>query len=204
MLKRLFVERTMVKRTFFSGLIILIISICVSCGSQKEYHIKDYNLFINTTNPSLISASKRLIARFNLLAGAQVIRSVDNKEEANSLITFTSGLQERDGKLGYGQWETETTKDAPTISLQGKSSKKTIEYSMNLEFDMSYFIKRINANSNSYEGKELFLLFCHEVGHGLTLDHTNDITDVMYPVITNIENKSYDRFFQQVKDFFEI
>lgn len=170
-----------------------------ACGSSyRTTKVKQYTLAVTNDDPSLKAEFKDLIANFNRYTGSQVLTYVDDPESANSAIILTKGLKQRDGKVGWGQWLSETKSNGP-VSSPGTKPKRTVSYSMRLEFDLDYFTTRADQ-TNEKETIEKQKLFFHEVGHGLEMDHVNgNKSDVMYPDISG--DKQFTPFFEKVRSY---
>ena len=63
----------------------------------------------------------------------------------------------------------------------------------------------INGNVNSDNYQHLYHLFCHEVGHGLQMDHDDEKQSIMYKSIPDSYafQPEYDYFFDEARLFFE-
>ena len=98
------------------------------------------------------------------------------------------------GKVGLGQWVTQSRQDNPLVIVPGEKPTETILYSMNVQFDQDYL-----KNGTRYDLQKLFY---HEVGHGLELNHneTNE-KDVMYPDVGVGDTKDFDSYFKYVKSY---
>ena len=178
----------------------------VSCGKYSETKVKNYGLHFYSAESSLLKAGQRLVTDYNRMAGAPVLAYISSENDANSYVQFVHGLNASDGKLAYGQWVTETSEEPFTRSLQGHILEKTVNYSMNLQFDYNYYKARAAAASDSIEWKTLFVLFCHEVGHGLTMDDIYDKTQksqIMYGIISedDIPTKDFKTYYDRVHSF---
>jgi hypothetical protein len=182
-----------------------------ACGANyDETRIKNFRLFIETDDSDIINKFKGFSEIFNkevgLIAASgedrDAITIVDSPSEANSTAKIVLGLESEKDKIGFGRWETKTSEDAPVLSLTGGNPRRVVEYSMALEFDEAYILDRIQAPKNSEQWKEIFTLFCHEVGHGMTLVHTDDITDVMYPTINGKRQIDFEQHFENIRNFF--
>lgn len=183
----------------FSALrrLVLTVSCCsfaAACGtpSYDTVKIKQYKLSLAQGDSSLVPELKQLVTDYNTQAGVHVLDYVDNAADANSAIIITAGLQSAtDGKVGLGQWMSETEVDSPISAIGGKG-KRTITYSMRIEFDQNYM-----KTKTHYDNQKLFF---HEVGHGLEMDHIqNDQTEVMYPDVDG--DKNFPRYFQRVQAY---
>lgn len=186
-------------------IIIIIPLFFVSCGKHEEIHEKSYLLYFDTQSPKVLEESKRLVKRFNLRAGFTALRVVDRPQDANSTVVFRSGILEKDNHLGYGQWMTETKTDSPFRRFQGKSVQKKVFYSMALEFDKDFFERLAGGKASDPEYQRLDILFLHEVGHGMQLEHSDDRTDVMYEAIHDskrVSTYNIDRYFKKIRNFY--
>src|SRR5690606_5381814 len=106
-----------------------------ACGSGYEtVEVKDYRLAVLSDDEALKEEFRILVAEFNQQASFRVLQYVDSPRDANSAIIVTKGLEERDGKVGYGQWLAESDEDNPFFHAPGNKPKRRVEYSMRLEF----------------------------------------------------------------------
>lgn len=183
-------------------LILFVLSLMAACGGYHDQHQKDYRLFFNVEDDDLRREAGRLVDEFNRRTGAVVLKLAPVPEEANSTVELLAGLRDAEGKLGFGQWETATVQEPSIRHLEGRALKRRIDYTMHLEFDLEYFTARVGLPDDHPERQELSLLFFHEVGHGLQMDHDDDPHSVMYPVIHGVDGINYDRFFERVAAFF--
>ena len=181
----------------------VLMALLVGCGSPTESNVKSYQLFFNTTDTDVLAESQRLVEDFNSNAGFTALTMVDNTNDANSIVEFREGIEESEGKIGYGQSSFRTVTSPVTDNLRGKSIETKNYYSMNLEFDTDFFKERMGKDSSDPERQRLQLLFFHEVGHGLTFNHEDVATSVMYPYINQSEGVDFYGFFQKVRSFFE-
>ncbi len=179
--------------------ILLLSSVSVGCGSSyKTTKVKNYTLSVVNDDPRLKAEFNDLIDDFNRFTGSEVLTYVENPEQANSAIILTKGLKQRDGKVGWGQWLSETKSDGP-VTTPGNKPKRTISYSMRLEFDLDYYTSRLKG-AGEKETIEKQKLFFHEVGHGLEMDHVSSAeSNVMYPDISG--EKNFELFFEQVRSY---
>jgi hypothetical protein len=171
-----------------------------ACGGKVDERLnKEYVLGVSATDPETTDEFRKLIKEFNDLAGIEALRFTEDYTVADSLILLTKDLQATDGKVGWGQWVTQS-KDANVLSGAKFKVERTIDYAMRLEFDENYILSRRNAASGSPEHYELQKLFFHEVGHGLQMPHHPTKTDVMYYEISG--PKDFDLYFNEVGIFF--
>ena len=86
----------------------------------------------------------------------------------------------------------ESQAENPLTKLPGEKAKRTITYSMRVEFDAEYM-----RRSDLYAKQKLFF---HEVGHGLEMDHNpGDVRDVMFPDVAG--DKDFDDYFRRVRSY---
>ena len=174
----------------------------IGCGDGHVRNIKDYRFHIvGPADDQRRSQIEALIQRFNDNVGFKRLSLVDKSGEgANSFISFREGILISEGKIGYGQW---TKSKKEKFSTKSFKNDLEIEHGMNLEFDLDFFRSGMNAPPHSVEQKNLFLLFCHEVGHGLEKDHSIEEDDVMYPSIGEEKKINFDQFFSEVRFYLQ-
>ncbi len=74
-----------------------------SCG-YKEVEKKEFRLYLDTRDGDILRETRKMFAHYNSrVGGGQALHLAATADDANSTITWTPGLQARDGKLGYGQ-----------------------------------------------------------------------------------------------------
>ena len=184
--------------------------ILTSCSANYEEDVqKSYKIYVKSQNPKLIESIKVLSNKFNDDLGIDALEVVNSEKDANSKISFIKGLRENHGKLGLGQWILTTVNEGRGVLPANRPLKKTLTYSMDLEFDEENFL---NKSSDILEGRDetdnyqhLYHLFCHEVGHGLQMDHDDESHSVMYKSIPDSYAfaPEYDYFFNEARLFFE-
>jgi len=177
---------------------IIIINLCflAACGTDTSKN-KSYHLAFVGSDYGLYQTFQGLIDNFNQSAGKTVLFLETDATKASSQIqlvenmvniTNFDGIAEN-GILGDGR---------PVISQsQTKFGFKTADnknYSMVIKFDL-HFIQNSRA-------KGLAIIFDHEVGHGLEMQHTANIKDIMYPncEITDTD-KDFDGYFKAVRNY---
>jgi hypothetical protein len=180
----------------------------VACKEYKVKEVKDFRLYVNSQDPELNAAIKELAAQYNQDVGANALTVVNSKDEANSNISFVENLADDGGsKLGLGQW---ITTEQEKNNFKGYSAEKqvTVYHSMALEFDAANFEGKLKGlkNKTSDEYKHLYHLFCHEVGHGMQLNHSDDKANVMYKSIPDHYSRTIDfkGYFQYVRSYLKI
>jgi hypothetical protein len=172
----------------------------LGCGQKIDEHLrKEYVLGVSATDAETKDEFRNLVKEFNELAGLDALRFTEDVSVADSLILLTKDLQATDGKVGWGQWVTQTT-DKNRLSGTKIKVSRDIDYAMRLEFDEDYILSRRDAPGGSSEHYELQKLFFHEVGHGLQMPHHPDRSNVMYYEISG--QKDFDLFFHDVDAFF--
>jgi len=188
----------------------IIFPLFISCSVNYENEVeKDYRIYVDSRDEVLLESVKILADRFNQDLGVEALTIVDSEKEANSKISFRQGLRAEQQKLGLGQWVLTTVSEGRELFPSNKPLKKTLIYSMQLDFDLDNFkIKSsdvINGNVNSDNYQHLYHLFCHEVGHGLQMDHDDEQHSIMYKSIPDSYafQPEYDYFFDEARLFFE-
>ena len=192
------------KRLF---LLLLVSVILPACGQQSVVHVREFKLYTNTDDPELKETVEQLVNQYNSDMGGEVLVLVDSKEEANSSISFSKGMLNSEHRLGHGQWTTHSeSKDAGVIEKSLNSEDVVINYAMHMTFDLDNFKSkaqgRFQAFSTSW--RHLYHLFCHEVGHGLQMDHHDHEDDVMFAKISQNSRPDLDYadYFERAKAFF--
>lgn len=173
--------------------VFLLPSFLTACGSgYKTEKVKLYRFAVASRDANMQREFRSLIDEYNRMAGMKVLHYSDDPSEANSVIVITEGLQKRDGKVGWGQWMSESKSDSPLGKMPGQKSKRLIRYSMRVEFDADYM-----RRNDTYAKQKLFF---HEVGHGLEMDHNpEDIQDVMFPDVAG--DKNFPDYFERVRSY---
>ena len=181
---------------FLTGLSGFLFAACG--GSYQTSKIKVYKLSLVEGDQQFAPVFKQLVADYNQQAGVHVLDYVDNPNDANSPLILTKGLKgSTDGKVGLGQWLSETKADNPFGAMPGQTLSRTVTYSMRIEFDWDFFNDRkADSSTNTYDKQKLFF---HEVGHGLEMNHVTDVNDVMYPDIAG--QKDFNTYLQRVRDY---
>lgn len=172
------------------------------CGEYHETHVKVYNLYFHTSSAKIQQEARRLIATYNRDVGMPVLAYASNIEDANSNVVFRYGLNATENKLGFGRWETTTYQEPDYRRVEGRTLERVVVHSMELEFDQTIFEEYAGRPTWDADWKMLYLLFCHEVGHGLQMGHQEqDNNDVMYPRVGRNDSVRFDRYFDQVRLF---
>ena len=182
--------------------LLLSLALLASCG-YKEVEVKNFRLYFNSQDAGLVREAKRLTQYYNQRAGSEVLHIAETADGANSNVIWTKGLQTQDGKIGYGAWQAESKQDSPLVNLEGRKAKRKVKYSMSLEFDYDFFVQRMSGAQTSPQWQELFVLFSHEVGHGLTMSHDEDKKSVMYKYVDGADGVKFDEYFARVRAFFD-
>ena len=73
-------------------------------------------------------------------------------------------------------------------------------------FDLENFKRKTRGrfDKGSVEWRHLYHLFCHEVGHGLQMDHDGNPRSVMYSKISqqSRDDLDYEDYFTKAREFF--
>lgn len=174
------------------------------CAQNKLIEVKSFRLFIASEQPELHSSVHRLTHQYNEAYGANVLRIVSTEAESNSVIHFQNDLRLDGQKLGTGQWLTTTT-TSKAMSLHGEVTTNRVEFGMEIVFDEDNFLNKSTAavDQKSDAGQHLYHLFCHEIGHGMQMNHSEDRHSVMYPTIPERPTREidYDDYFERAKAF---
>jgi len=173
----------------------------VGCAAPYNVvKVKQYHLAITQGDTSFNSTFQALVNDFNAAAGSTVLTFETDASQANCSIAVVKGLVTENadglgtGKVGLGQWVTQTKADSPMLTVPGEHPTETVYYSMNVQFDQDYL-----SNSDHYGLQKLFY---HEVGHGLELEHdTKNIHSVMYPDVGVGDTKDFDSYFAYVRNY---
>ncbi len=179
-----------------------------ACGKNDLVEKKQYRFFVVTDDAETKESVQFLVDRYNGELGSPVLSLVDNEGDANSKINFTQNLQlNSDHKLGVGQWITIAAKTS-RYTLEGKETKTEVTYGMDISFDKDNFVAKQQGvkNQESDEATHLYHLFCHEVGHGMQLEHVDqDDISVMYPYIPDTYRKKvkFDEYFEKIRSFLQ-
>jgi hypothetical protein len=177
------------------------LALSVSCGQTVDEHtFKTYTLAVDRGTTESNTSFRNLVNEFNNMAGLEALQFTENKADANSLITLVPDLQSKEGKVGWGQWITET-REQNTVKGISVKKDRTIEYSMRLDLDQDYVSSRMKAKIGSSKHYELQKLFFHETGHGLQMAHNKKQSHVMYYEISG--KKDFVGFFEEVAAFFK-
>jgi predicted Zn-dependent protease len=175
-----------------------------ACQEYQVVAVKDFRIYAETQDPALKKAIKTLAQRYNKDMSSQTLTIVDREEDSNSRIRFTSGLHDSGHKLGLGKWIT-TTQRKSTLTIKGEKNTQTVAYAMDIEFDLENFKSKVDSlnDSTSEEAQHLYHLFCHEIGHGLQMDHSPENSSVMYPTIPDrpIRYVDYKAYFNRARSF---
>lgn len=200
----------MSNRFFLRAAVVLVAALPLATACAREKEVRgDYVVGLSTVDdserygPYLVELARD----FNSRAGREILKVSLDPSWVTSPIRLTWHLQERDGKLGWGQWTGESSK-SDTIGRGGIVEREAVVMRMNLELDRLAFVSAAAqwaksgvgpAGSDDWLGR---ILFFHEAGHGLTFDHdeTNE-RSVMFPVVNNTLDKDLDGFFERVRGY---
>lgn len=194
-------KASLARRAFLVSFLPVLASL-TACGSFKDKSRKDFNMYIDTNNPQLRGKTLSLINDFNAAVGFQALRISTEKTEDSSLVHFTEGLREQTGKIGFGQAQVQSENEPQYRRVEMRPLNRDLNYSMDVEFDTNYFLSRVDADLSTKEGRELAILFAHEIGHGFFFDHHPSERAVMFKVVLGREDTDFSAFYQQVRQFF--
>ena len=188
-------------RRLFPLITLITALFATACGpGYKVVKVKQYRLALTQGDASFKATFESLINDFNNATGSTVLMFENNPAKANCSIAVIKDLvlQNADGlgtgKVGLGQWVTQTKQDNPLVIVPGEKPTETILYSMNVQFDQGYL-----KDGTRYDLQKLFY---HEVGHGLELDHnTTNEHEVMYPDVGVGDTKDFDAYFKYVRSY---
>ncbi len=181
------------------GLFFLSLLSLIGCG-QKQVEHKNYRFYIAAEDNGLRRAVDDMILRYNETVGVEIFHIVADPVDANSTVEFMSDMQKKDGKIGFGTWYTH---ESDSSDWAGMNTTVNVEYSMRLQFDEDYTRARLDKSPSDRDTQELFLLFCHEAGHGLKMEHSNDADSVMHPTVYWQDSVKMNEYFARVRAFFE-
>lgn len=182
-----------------------------SCGVEME-NTKNYILYFGETESDTAKSGKDLVKQYNEMAGMTVLRYTDQLDQATVHVRFVKGLSNemiagQHRTVGRGNWQaTRGVKVSPTTKQVKQTVKVYGQYHMALSFDADEFSSMSLATDDEYSQAYLFVLFCHEVGHGLMMTDTyNDAhgLNVMYGIFypDQIWNKDFASYFEEVRLF---
>ena len=181
------------------SLVVFVASLAAACGSYETTKVKNYRMHVVNGTAEQTETFKKLIDDFNALAGITALTYVDTAEEANSPILVVEGLKRSTGEMvGRGQWLADSEQESPLSSIDGSRPRRTVRFSMRLEFDADYIRRHAaDTDTDTYEKRKLFF---HEVGHGMELDHSARPRDLMYEKIDG-EKDDFGSFFDYVRSY---
>ena len=175
--------------------------ILTSCGAQvNKKEVKTFVLGLKQGDDSFKPLIKHLIEDYNTNLGQTVLEFSETMDGANSPVLITKGLEQRDGKVGWGQWFASTERSGTTVAVPGVKTSETTRYSLQVEFDEDF----LTTNEKQVKDGELHIevrkLFAHEVGHGFQLQHVPEQNDIMYYDISG--EKDFTPYWPRVRAFF--
>ncbi len=189
-------------KSFFPTIFIILLFQINSCKSRvKETEVRQYKLGMQDNNSKYVKAFEKLVKQFNQSLDNNILTFTNNPGEINSTITITKGLNDKTGKIGYGQWIEETKDEGISgIFNDGKIEREKV-YTMALEFDEQYIETRVIKN-DTQSWYDLEKAFTHEAGHGLGYGHVNTQSHIMYPEISGA--KDLNGFFSEIRRDFKL
>ncbi|MFW7381202.1 MAG: matrixin family metalloprotease [Oligoflexus sp.] len=195
------------KKKLFAGICLFTLQ---ACGNQSYIteHVQDFRIFPETNDSLVLESLNILTDEYNDDIGFEAITLVTEKNDANSFIRFPLGLRSNENKLGLGQWITVTTEEGREILPSSRILTRSVLYAMEIDFDYQNFrdkAERVRNENDEKAWSHLYHLFCHEVGHGLQMNHNESKASIMYPSIpeNSRPNLGYDQYFSEARRFFE-
>ncbi len=180
---------------------LLMALIFTSCGAQVDKkEVKTFVLGLKQGDESFKPLIKQLIQDYNTNVGLTALEFSETMDGANSSILITKGLEQRDGKVGWGQWFASTERSGTTVSVPGVRTRETTRYSLQVEFDEDFLTSNGKTVKDGELSPEVRKLFAHEVGHGFQLQHVPEQNDIMYYDISG--DKVFEPYWPRVRAFF--
>ncbi len=177
--------------------------ILTSCGAQVDKKdVKTFVLGLKQGDESFKPLIRHLIEDYNTNLGLTVLEFSETMDGANSPVLITKGLEQRDGKVGWGQWFASTERSGTTVAVPGVKTSETTRYSLQVEFDEDFLVSNEKEVKEGELSLEVRKLFAHEVGHGFQLQHAPELTDVMYYDISG--DKDFAPYWPRVRAFFGV
>ena len=164
--------------------------------------VKTFVLGLKQGDESFKPLIRHLIEDYNTNLGLTVLEFSETMDGANSPILITKGLEQRDGKVGWGQWFASTERSGTTVAVPGVKTSETTSYSLQVEFDEDFLVSNEKEVKEGELSLEVRKLFAHEVGHGFQLQHAPELTDVMYYDISG--DKDFAPYWPRVRAFFGV
>jgi len=163
----------------------------IGCSATKEPEIqKNYQLYLESQDPTAQTKLRDLIARFNTVAGFIALNYTDSDEGDVSRVHLATILDDG-AAAGQGggrekfQYEEQANRgDYLPVRM------KTME----LWFTFEAFFE--------YPVEENWLVFCHEIGHGLEMMHSANPKSIMYSGNYETKTAEWDIFFDRVRAYF--
>ncbi len=186
-------------------LIILLFSLgSFACRQEKTVESRNFRIFVATDDPALKETIERLTKHYNQGMAGKALNLVDSETESNSVISFQDDLRMDGHKLGTGQ-SIQATRPSKASNLPGETVTYHVDYGMRIIFDEGNFLSKApkSTDQSSNEAKHLFHLFCHEIGHGMEMDHDDNKLSVMYPTIPEKPTREIDfkAYFERASNF---
>ena len=163
----------------------------------QDKSVKNFILTCVDADSAMHDSFRALVHQYNTEAGIEALHYSSIEGDANSPIYLSKGLNLRDGKVGWGQWLSETEERRRYVPQP--EAIRTTSYSMRLELDEEFVKLKINSIKDA-DKNDIRKLFYHEVGHGMQMLHHPDQSNVMYYDITG--EKNFTLYFADVRTFF--
>jgi hypothetical protein len=150
-----------------------------------------------------------MIDDFNAMAERPVLRFEPDPALADGSVLVSEDLFASTRNLGEGG-PVDYSSTGLFAEGGGLAVGRSVERSIKLVFDRgTFFDGFLDWDSRGRGGdfsddRRARILFLHEVGHGLTMDHDDgDERSIMFPKFTWWWDKDYDGYFRRVRHYFD-
>ncbi len=166
------------------------------CSAQEEEKvIKNYQLYLDSADPSAQIKLQSLIGRFNDAVGFTALDYTTTKSNEVSKVHLVRSLSRDENAAGMGGAREQYR--APEVS-NGNFQQVRLK-TMELWFDYDAYMKE-------YSNDHLYMVFCHEVGHGIELLHSSDKLSVMFSDGEygnyDYDNTNWNTYYDRVQAYF--
>lgn len=147
-----------------------------------------------------------MVEDYNDAVGFRALSATKIKKLVTSDIQFyprvSTFTQDASGEaLGMGQHVYLKKPYNPIQNPRWEPSELVVEHSMSVLFEIDFIKSRIAkiGDKTSIEYRNLFQLFCHEIGHGLGFEHEQDKNSIMYYMLdVSGARGDFDHYFSRV------
>lgn len=182
--------------------LLTISTLLIGCGEDyKVIKIKDYKLSIFQGEESDFKILEDLINRYNQDVGRHVLSFERSPASANAPVKIMPSLREvypeaSSDPAGVGSSYVITKTEHPLVEVTGRKAKMWMKHFMELFFQQDIF--------RSNNPQLVYRLFCHEVGHGLEMDHNRASRhEVMYPYLYDDPETDFNSYFEHVRQYMD-